>query len=266
MTMVLDAALAGLDEKISAVAARLGVLLEGAAPTPSLSDLAAPAPGVIQSLSNRDLGRYLDHTLLKPEATTADVEQLCREALEYGFAAVCLNPAHLATAVALLAGSPVAAATVVGFPLGATTPKIKAYESAEFAAAGAQELDMVMNVGALREGRHELVKEDIATVVRAAAGVPVKVILEAGLLSEEEKIAACLLARAAGVAFVKTSTGMVAGGATVEDVALMRRVVGPGVGVKAAGGVRDAATARAMLAAGASRIGTSSSIAIVSAP
>ncbi|MCK6523820.1 deoxyribose-phosphate aldolase [Myxococcota bacterium] len=192
----------------------------------------------------------MDHTLLKPDATRADVVKLCDEARQHNFASVCLNTTWIPLAVSLLQGSRVMPICVVGFPLGA--------------AIGALEIDMVVNIGALKGGDHDLVLRDIAAVVRAAQGRPVKVILETHLLTREEKIAACALSKAAGAAFVKTSTGFGGGGATVEDIKLMRAVVGPDMGVKASGGVRTQADAQAMIQAGATRIGASASVAIVS--
>ncbi|MBD2845006.1 deoxyribose-phosphate aldolase [Paenibacillus sp. IB182496] len=211
------------------------------------------------------LARYIDHTLLKPDATADAIAGLCEEAMRYGFATVCVNPYWVADAHARLKSSEVGITTVVGFPLGASTTAVKATEAAAAIADGATEIDMVMNIGALKSGRPDEVGRDIAAVVAACAGrAPVKVILETGLLSDEEKIESCRLAQAAGAAFVKTSTGFGPGAATVEDIALMRRTVGPEMGVKASGGVRDLAAARSMIAAGATRIGASASVAIVS--
>lgn len=212
---------------------------------------------------DRALARLIDHTLLKPEATEEQIRRLCAEARHYGFAAVCVNPWWVPLCVQELKGTGVKVATVIGFPLGATTTEAKAFEARQAVEAGADELDMVMNVGALKSGHLDRVQEDIAAVVRAAAGRVVKVILETGLLTDEEKVTACRLAVAAGAHFVKTSTGFGPGGATVADVSLMRRTVGDQVGVKASGGIRDHATAVAMVEAGATRIGASSSVAIV---
>jgi deoxyribose-phosphate aldolase len=220
-------------------------------------------PSALAALDRRGLARFIDHTLLKPDANSAAIERLCAEALQFGFAAVCVNPDQVRRCVSLLQGSPVGVATVVGFPLGATTSRIKASEAREFVRLGATELDMVLNIGRLKDRDYAGVRRDMEGVVRAAGGRLVKVIIETGLLEEEEKIAACLLAKAAGVDFVKTSTGITSTGATVEDVQLMRLVVGDALGVKAAGGIRDAAMARAMLAAGATRLGTSNAIAIL---
>lgn len=209
----------------------------------------------------------IDHTLLRPEATRQDIIRLCAEARQYGFATVCVNPVWAALAYGELAGSRVKVATVAGFPLGATTTEAKRAEAAAAVRVGAREIDMVMNVGALRGGDLETVKQDIAAVTREchAAGAIVKVILETALLDDHQKSVACALARMAGADFVKTSTGFGPGGATAEDVALMRRVVGREMGVKAAGGIRTVEDLRRMTAAGATRIGTSAGVAIVKA-
>jgi len=203
--------------------------------------------------------------LLKPEATRDQIVQLCREAREYGFAAVCVNPCYVKLAAELLRGSPVKVCSVVGFPLGATLPEVKAYEARRAIEEGAAEIDMVINIGALKSGDLELVRRDIAAVVDVchAKGALCKVIIEAALLSDEEKVLACQLAKAAGADYVKTSTGFGPGGATVHDVALMRRTVGPGMGVKAAGGIRSYEAARNMIEAGATRIGASAGVKIV---
>lgn len=213
------------------------------------------------------IASLIDHTILKPEATRADVQKVCREARQYNFASVCINPYWVPLARAELAGSPVKVCTVVGFPLGATSTEAKVAETLAAVRAGAQEIDMVINVGALRSGDHEAVKLDIQQVVRAAheAGAIVKVILETALLDDNQKAVACTLCKLAGADFVKTSTGFGPSGATAHDVALMRSVVGPDMGVKAAGGIRTLADFRAMTAAGASRIGASASIKIVEA-
>ncbi len=210
------------------------------------------------------LAPLMDHTLLKPETSAAQILKLCKEALHYGFASVCVLPSRLPEAVAALAGSPVKAGTVVGFPYGATPTLIKAKEAETYAATGANELDMVIAIAALKDARFDIVREDIAAVVKAAPGAAVKVIIETALLNDDEKVAACRLALEAGAAFVKTSTGLLAG-ATAEDVRLMRRTVGDKMGVKASGGIRDLACAQAMMAAGASRLGTSAAVAIVTA-
>ena len=210
-----------------------------------------------------ELNRIIDHTLLKPEATYQEIEKLCREAEEYGFAAVCVNPVHVRQAAKLLAKTGIEVCTVIGFPLGAELPLIKAIQVREAIANGATEVDMVMNIGALKSGDYELVFRDIKTVVDAAAGQALtKVIIETCLLTDEEKVKACLLAKEAGAGFVKTSTGFNKGGATAADVALMRKTVGTAMGVKAAGGIRDRRTAEEMVRAGANRLGTSSGVAI----
>ncbi len=213
--------------------------------------------------SDKSIARMIDHTLLKADATDSEIRKLCEEARKYEFASVCVNPGWVSLAAQMLAGSPVKVCTVIGFPLGATTPTAKAIETRDAIANGATEIDMVINVGALKSGDDELVRRDIEGVVAAARGKGlVKVIIETALLSKEEKIKACLLAKMAGADFVKTSTGFSTGGATVEDVALMRQTVGPDMGVKASGGIRDRQTAEAMKAAGATRIGASASVAI----
>ena len=212
-----------------------------------------------------DIASMIDHTLLKPEATRAEIEQLCQEAIEYGFATVCVNPTWVATCAALMRGSHTRVCSVVGFPLGATTCDVKHYETRRAIVDGATEIDMVVNVGALKSGDLGLVEQDVAAVTAAcrAAAVVSKVIIEAALLTDEEKVAACVIAKAAGADYVKTSTGFGPGGATAADVALMRRVVGPEMGVKAAGGVRDLQALKAMVAAGATRIGASAGVRIV---
>jgi len=213
------------------------------------------------------IAALIDHTILKPDATRDDVVKVCREARQYSFASVCVNPYWVPLVHAELAGSPVKVCTVVGFPLGATFPEIKAAEAAAAVRAGAQEVDMVINVGALRSGDHETVKRDIQQVVSVshAAGATVKVILETALLDDNQKAIACTLCKLAGADFVKTSTGFSTGGATAHDVALMRSVVGPDMGVKASGGIRTLQDLRTMTAAGATRIGASASVKIVEA-
>jgi deoxyribose-phosphate aldolase len=204
----------------------------------------------------------IDHTLLKPDATRDDVVKLCEEARKYKFASVCVNTHWVPLCKALLANSGVMVCTVVGFPLGAMSPNAKAYEAREAVRQGASEIDMVLNIGALKSKDYESVFEDICRVVKASRPAAVKVILETSSLDEEEKIIACSLAKLAGAAFVKTSTGFGKGGATVEDVALMRRIVGAEMGVKASGGVRTREDAEKMRLAGANRIGASASVAI----
>jgi deoxyribose-phosphate aldolase len=215
------------------------------------------------SLDTRQMAAMIDHTLLKPEATCEQIDQLCAEATEYRFASVCINPYWVARAAKNLKGTDVKVCTVVGFPLGASHPAVKATETKQAIAEGAQEIDMVMNIGALKSGDTDAVREDIATVVEAADGILVKVILETGLLTDDEVRTASQLAKEAGAHFVKTSTGFGHGGATITAVTLMRQTVGPEMGVKASGGVRDWATAEAMIRAGATRIGASASVAIV---
>ncbi len=209
------------------------------------------------------IARTIDHTLLKPTATRADIVKVCDEARRYHFASVCVNSTWIPLVARLLAGSGVKPICVVGFPLGAMSTRSKAQETREAVGDGAEEIDMVINIGLLRSGDHDGVFDDIRAVVEAAAGKPVKVILETAMLEREEKIAACAISKAAGAAFVKTSTGFGGGGATAEDIALMRSIVGPNMGVKASGGVRTADDARKMLAAGADRLGASASVAIV---
>jgi len=218
--------------------------------------LGAPIPG-------SELARYIDHTLLKPNATREEIVKLCEEAREYKFASVCVNPAYVGLSAKLLEGSPVKVCTVIGFPLGATSSFVKATETRDAVANGATEIDMVINVGALKSKDYELVKNDIARVVEAAGGNCVKVILETSLLNDEEKVKACELSKLAGADFVKTSTGFSTGGATLEDICLMRKVVGPTMGVKASGGIRDTETAVRMIQIGATRVGASASVGIV---
>jgi deoxyribose-phosphate aldolase len=207
----------------------------------------------------------IDHTLLKPDASRGEIEKLCREAAEFHFATVCVNPVWVAAAAKLLRGSGVGVCSVVGFPLGAMTADVKNYETRRAIFDGATEIDMVINIGALKSGDLRTVERDIEAVVDPCrqAGVVSKVIIEAALLTDEEKITACTLSKAAGADFVKTSTGFASGGATAGDVALMRRVVGADMGVKAAGGVRDLEGLKAMVAAGASRVGASAGVKIV---
>lgn len=218
--------------------------------------------GVVHMSVN--IGSMIDHTALKPETSKSQIETLCAEAKEYKFASVCVNPTWVETAAALLKGTEVKVCTVIGFPLGASTPETKAFETGDAIAKGATEVDMVINIGALKDKNDELVERDIRAVVDAAKGKALtKVIIESCLLTDEEKVRACELSVKAGADFVKTSTGFSTGGATVEDIALMRKTVGPDIGVKASGGVRDRAGAMAMVEAGATRIGASAGIAIV---
>jgi deoxyribose-phosphate aldolase len=213
------------------------------------------------------IAALIDHTILKPEATRADVVKVCREARQYNFASVCVNPYWVPLVKAELAGSPVLVCTVVGFPLGATSTEAKVCETQASVRAGAQEIDMVINVGALRSAENDAVRNDIAAVARAAhsGGAILKVILETALLDDAQKRLACQLAKAAGADFVKTSTGFAASGATAHDIALMRAAVGPEMGVKASGGIRTLEDLRTMAAAGATRIGASASVKIVEA-
>jgi deoxyribose-phosphate aldolase len=216
------------------------------------------------NVADPKIARLIDHTILKPDATGEEVGKLCLEAREYQFASVCVNPSYVHQAASILAGSPVRITTVIGFPLGATTPTAKVIETRDAIANGADEIDMVINIGALKSGNDELVRRDIQGVVDASKGKAiVKVILETALLTKEEKIRGCIISKMAGADFVKTSTGFGPGGATVEDIALMRSTVGPEMGIKASGGIRDFKTAKAMVDAGATRIGASASVAIV---
>lgn len=264
-----------LDRLVDAVVARVQHELAGPAPAapkgsvvPQVSrgpaGAAVTAPEGTKGKPRPDLGRIIDHTLLKPDATRDDLRKICSEAMAWHFFSVCVNSVNVPFCREQLRGSSVAVCAVVGFPLGAMTPNAKAFETTEAIRAGADEIDMVLNVGALRSRDYALVLDDIAKVVGAAQGRVVKVILETGMLTRDEKVIACALSKAAGASFVKTSTGFGAGGATVEDIALMRAVVGDELGVKASGGVRTAADADAMVAAGATRVGASSSVAIVS--
>ena len=211
------------------------------------------------------LAQLIDHTLLKPDATQDQIAQLCFEARKYGFAAVCVNPSYVKLCSQLLKGSPVHVCTVVGFPLGATPPEVKTYEAQQAIDDGATEVDMVINIGAVKSRDFALVERDIASVARTchAGGAMLKVIIEAALLTDDEKVKACQLAQTAGADYVKTSTGFGPGGATAHDVELMRRAVGPTMGIKAAGGIRSYEDAQAMVAAGATRIGASASVKIV---
>jgi len=217
----------------------------------------------MNSLQPAALAKYIDHTLLAPDASREQIRTLCEEAMQHGFYSVCLNSAQVPYAASCLTDKNVVICAVVGFPLGAGLSDTKAFEAERAIAAGAGEIDMVLNIGWLKEGLLEAVREDIAAVHRACGAVPLKVILETCLLSDEQKVQACEICRDLGVAFVKTSTGFSRSGATAEDVALMRKTVGAGVGVKASGGVRDYPTAVKMIEAGATRLGSSSGIAIV---
>ena len=214
--------------------------------------------------TDMNLAKYIDHTLLKPESTREDILRVCEEAKRYDTASVCVNPFWIGFVAEQLKGTDVTPCCVIGFPLGATLPEVKAFETAAAIRDGAKEVDMVLNVGALRGGETQTVLDDIRAVVDAAKGKAlVKVIIETCLLNDEQKVLACKLAKEAGADFVKTSTGFSTGGATIEDVRLMRETVGPDMGVKASGGIRSKADAEAMIAAGASRIGASSSKKII---
>ncbi len=222
----------------------------------------APGPAAVPTGS--EIARWIDHTLLKPEATAMQVKTLCDEARQFGFASVCINPSYVPLAAGLLSNSNVQVCTVIGFPLGATLPAQKSLETMACLSEGAEEIDMVLNIGALKGQAYGLVMNDILAVCQAAHNqrALVKVILETCLLTRQEKIIACLICKAAGAEFVKTSTGFNAAGATVEDVELMRSVIGPEMGVKAAGGIRNLAAAHAMIQAGATRLGTSAGVQI----
>ncbi|QHW31318.1 deoxyribose-phosphate aldolase [Paenibacillus rhizovicinus] len=218
-----------------------------------------------KELGGAALAAYFDHTLLKPESKLSDIVKLCAEAKQYRFATVCINPYWVAEAAEQLKGSEVGVTTVIGFPLGANNTFVKVAETRDALASGATEIDMVLNVGALKSGQLEAVERDVRSVAEACKGKALlKVILEVGLLTDEEKTTACAVCKRAGADYVKTSTGFGPGGATVKDIALMREAVGPEMGVKASGGVRDLETVRSLIAAGATRIGASASVTIVS--
>jgi len=218
-----------------------------------------------ESEAAREVARYIDHTLLKPDATRDEILKICEEGVRFGFASVCINPIWVRDAACALRGSGVKVCTVIGFPLGANEPDTKAYEARRAIFDGASELDMVINIGALKSGDHDLVSRDIRGVVQVAheVGYICKVIIETALLTDDEKVSACLIAKEAGADFVKTSTGFSKGGATAADVALMRRAVGGQMGVKASGGVRDLKQAQEMIHAGATRIGASVGVKII---
>jgi len=218
------------------------------------------------AISRKELAKMIDSTIVKPIATESEIEKLCREAVQYGFGCVCVNPVYVKLAAMLLKGSDVKVCSTIAFPFGATLPEIKALEAVKAVENGAEELDMVINLGALKSGDYEAVKEDIGAVVdvkRLSKELIVKVIIETAYLTNDEKVIACRLAKEAGADFVKTSTGFFGKGATVEDVRLMRQTVGKDMGVKAAGGIRTYADAIAMIEAGANRIGTSAAVAII---
>lgn len=225
----------------------------------------APEP-MADSFAPADMPKYIDHTYLKPQASLEDIRRICDEAKKFKTASVCVNPSYIEFVAQQLAGTDVTPCCVVAFPLGACTPEVKAFEAFDAVQHGAREVDMVINIGAVKSGNWKLVKRDIEAVVNAVKGrAKVKVIIETCLLTDEEKVKACEAAKAAGAHFVKTSTGFSTGGATTHDIALMRKTVGPEMGVKASGGIRDYATAMAMIEAGANRIGASAGIAIVAA-
>jgi len=225
----------------------------------------AAGPGIGEELTNKDIARMIDHTLLKPEATPDEIKKLCEEAKTFGFASVCVNPCYVTLCRDLLKDSDVKVCTVIGFPLGATTTEVKRFEAEQALKNGAQEIDMVINIGMLKQKKYQYVFNDINQVVLAAKkfnGI-CKVIIETALLTDEEKVIACLISKEAKADFVKTSTGFSKGGATAGDVALMKYVVGSAVGVKASGGIRTAEDARLMIKSGADRIGASASVKIV---
>jgi len=225
---------------------------------------AAPAAGAPEGPRPAELARYIDHTLLRPDAVTTAFDKLCQEALTHGFYSVCVNSCRVASVARKLQGTVVKVCSVVGFPLGAMTSRAKAFETREAISDGAAEIDMVINIGLLKSGAYAAVEEDIRAVRRATRGTTIlKVIIETALLTQEEKVIACEIAKKASADFVKTCTGFSGGGATVEDVSLMRRTVGPDMGVKASGGIRTYKSAVALLAAGATRIGCGASVAII---
>lgn len=218
-----------------------------------------------QAITRAQLAACIDHTLLKPDASRQEIKAVCDEAKQYRFASVCVNPCWISFVAAELAGTEIAPCCVIGFPLGATLSSIKAEEAKAAVAAGAKEIDMVISVGAVKSGDWDLVEADIAAVNAAKGGAKLKVIIETCLLTDEEKVRVCEIAKKVGADFVKTSTGFSTGGATVHDVALMRKTVGPDIGVKASGGIRTLEDALAMLEAGASRLGASAGVKIVEA-
>lgn len=221
--------------------------------------------GVSTGAFDQSIASMIDHTLLKPDATKMEIQELCREAKEYGFASVCVNPSYVKLCSEQLRDTRVRVCTVIGFPLGTTTSEAKVREAEQAIADGARELDMVIHVGMLKSGEYDYVERDIAAIASVArrSSILLKVIIETGLLTDEEKVKACILAKRAGANFVKTSTGFAKGGATAGDIALMRRVVGSALGVKASGGVRTQEQARQLIASGADRIGASASVKIV---
>ena len=250
-----------IEKIVSEVMARMGAAAPAAGkPVESGASSASAAPALVPA----DIAKYIDHTMLRPEAPTAAFDKLCQEALQYCFYSVCVNSCRVAYVARKLQGTVVKVCSVVGFPLGAMTSRSKAFETREAIEDGASEIDMVINIGLLKSGDHHGVEEDIRAVRRATRGNTIlKVIIETALLTQEEKVLACELSKKAGADFVKTCTGFSGGGASVEDLALMRRVVGREMGVKASGGVRTYKSALAFIGAGASRLGCVSSVAIV---
>ncbi len=231
-----------------------------------VSEVMVPQPGMIAPVNREQahLAKMIDHTLLQPDATDRDIRRVCQETIQYGFASVCVHSCWVSLCASFKSAGNLRVCAVVGFPLGSSPSTIKAAEAGQAVMDGADEIDMVMNVGFLKSGKFDLVEEDIRRVVKAAQKRPVKVIIETCLLTDEEKVRACLIAKRAGAAFVKTSTGFnPKDGAKIGDVRLMRRVVGPDMGVKASGGIRTTEQAQAMIRAGADRIGASSSLAII---
>jgi len=245
--------------------AKSGILISGRLPDDAVWQtvkLQANMSGKVP-VSQAVMAGFIDHTILKPEAKNADIEKLCAEARQFGFYSVCINPGWIPFAARALKGSTVKVCTVCGFPLGANATKTKSHEASLAVEQGAAEVDMVLNIGALKSGEHKAVHQDITAVVAAASGALVKVIIETCLLTDEEKILACLISKSAGAHYVKTSTGFSISGATAADITLMRLTVGPQMGVKASGGVRSLEEANQMILAGASRIGTSSGVKIL---
>jgi deoxyribose-phosphate aldolase len=263
MEIFMNEKIKNLDDVVSLITQKVAERLSDQS-RPSKESSSVPSEKIAKATDyDQKLASMIDHTFLKPEGSKEQLEKLCQEAREYNFATVCVNSSNIPLVATLLEGSSVKPIAVVGFPLGAATVKSKVFEAKEAIAAGAREIDMVVNLGALKSRDYHTVFEDIQQVVEASVPYPVKVILETSSLDDEEKIVACALSKTAGAAFVKTSTGFGGGGATVSDIKLMRRIVGDSIGVKASGGVRTTEDAKTMIEAGANRIGASSSIAIV---
>jgi deoxyribose-phosphate aldolase len=254
-----------IDRIVAEVVARMGSAgAQAAGGGTAASPATAQAPTGVPGLGGADVAKYIDHTMLRPEAATAAFDKLCDEAIKHHFYSVCVNSSRVAHVSRKLQGTGVKVCSVVGFPLGAMTRRSKAFETREAISDGAAEIDMVVNIGLLKSGDTRGVEEDIRSVRRATRGTTIlKVIIETALLTQDEKVLACELAKKAGADFVKTCTGFSGGGATVEDITLMRRVVGPEMGVKASGGIRTLKSAVALIAAGATRIGSAASVAIV---